>query len=265
MLAGHLLGWTTIGYVEIDKYCQQVIAQRIKDEIFKEAPIFTDVREFIQSGAVDEYEGVTDVLSSAFPVNHSVSRAREKERTIPETCGQKPSRLFAEYDHDSRSWRTCQVSLLTNLYDEYSETWPKQGMMQGGVCSEQMMWVPHTIEKDSGYWPTPSSNMSECSHPDREMVGNQTIDKNGIRWGASLLDCVIRAEQMFPTPTAWDWKDANHPSEQKRHTPGLATHAGGQLNPMWVEWLMGWPLGQTDLKPLEMAKYRLWLQQHGKS
>ena len=67
VLAGHLLGWTTIGYVEIDKYCQQVIAQRIKDEIFKEAPIFTDVREFIQSGAVDEYEGFTDVVTAGFP------------------------------------------------------------------------------------------------------------------------------------------------------------------------------------------------------
>jgi len=67
VLAGHLLGWTTIGYVEIDKYCQQVIAQRIKDEIFKEAPIFTDVREFIQSGAADEYEGVTDVVTAGFP------------------------------------------------------------------------------------------------------------------------------------------------------------------------------------------------------
>ena len=67
MLAGHLLGWTTIGYVEIDKYCQQIIAQRIKDEIFKEAPIFTDVREFIQSGAVDEYRGITDVVTAGFP------------------------------------------------------------------------------------------------------------------------------------------------------------------------------------------------------
>ena len=28
----------------------------------------------------------------------------------------------------------------------------------------------------------------------------------------------------------------------------------GKLNPMWVEWLMGWPLGWTDLKPLEMDK-----------
>jgi hypothetical protein len=39
---------------------------------------------------------------------------------------------------------------------------------------------------------------------------------------------------------------------------------GGPLNPMWVEWLMGWPLGWTDLKPLEMDKFRAWLRSHGR-
>lgn len=34
----------------------------------------------------------------------------------------------------------------------------------------------------------------------------------------------------------------------------------GQLNPAWVEWLMGWPIGWTDLRPLEMDKFRLWQQ-----
>jgi DNA (cytosine-5)-methyltransferase 1 len=32
--------------------------------------------------------------------------------------------------------------------------------------------------------------------------------------------------------------------------------ASGSLNPTWVEWLMGWKLGWTDLKPLETDKYR---------
>ena len=35
-----------------------------------------------------------------------------------------------------------------------------------------------------------------------------------------------------------------------------ASKTGGKLNPTWVEWLMGWPLGWTDLKPLEMVKYQ---------
>ena len=37
----------------------------------------------------------------------------------------------------------------------------------------------------------------------------------------------------------------------------------GQLNPPWVEWLMGWPIGWTDLKPLAMARFHEWQQQHG--
>jgi hypothetical protein len=37
---------------------------------------------------------------------------------------------------------------------------------------------------------------------------------------------------------------------------------GGQLNPEWVEWLMGWPIGHTALEPLATAKYQEWLQQH---
>jgi hypothetical protein len=31
---------------------------------------------------------------------------------------------------------------------------------------------------------------------------------------------------------------------------------GGQLNPPWVEWLMGWPIGWTELKGLGTAKFR---------
>jgi hypothetical protein len=33
------------------------------------------------------------------------------------------------------------------------------------------------------------------------------------------------------------------------------TGVSGPLNPTWVEWLMGWPLGWTDLEPLATAKY----------
>ena len=60
--------------------------------------------------------------------------------------------------------------------------------------------------------------------------------------------------ESWPTPTAHNAKETNAPSEANRNTPTLAAQAGGQLNPTWVEWLMGWPLGWTDLKPLEMDK-----------
>ena len=44
---------------------------------------------------------------------------------------------------------------------------------------------------------------------------------------------------VWPTPTA-------------NRRGGLQSHGvnavSGSLNPMWVEWLMGFPLGWTDLK-----------------
>ena len=50
---------------------------------------------------------------------------------------------------------------------------------------------------------------------------------------------------------------AREEKAEGRHIPH------GQLNPPWVEWLMGWPTGWTDLKPLAMDKFQEWWQQHG--
>lgn len=48
-------------------------------------------------------------------------------------------------------------------------------------------------------------------------------------------------------------------SEERRQ---MTAGNGGQLNPTWVEWLMGWPLEWTALKPLATDKFRLWRQLH---
>ena len=48
------------------------------------------------------------------------------------------------------------------------------------------------------------------------------------------------------------------PDERKQMTAG----SGGQLNPTWVEWLMGWPEGWTELKPLATGKFLQWRQLH---
>jgi len=41
--------------------------------------------------------------------------------------------------------------------------------------------------------------------------------------------------------------------------------ATGTLNPTWVEWLMGWPIGWTDLNALETDKFLTWPHSHGDS
>jgi len=86
LLGTKLLGWRHVGYVEYEKYCQQVIAQRIKDGILSEAPIFGDVREFVQSGAAKKYKGFVDVVTAGFPCQpFSVAgkrKGKEDERNM---------------------------------------------------------------------------------------------------------------------------------------------------------------------------------------
>lgn len=67
VLGTKLLGWETVGYVEINEYCQKVIAQRIKDGILDQAPIFGDIRSFISQGYARSYQGMVDVVTAGFP------------------------------------------------------------------------------------------------------------------------------------------------------------------------------------------------------
>ena len=60
---------------------------------------------------------------------------------------------------------------------------------------------------------------------------------------------------LLPTPTCHNAKEGAYPAEYTRRTPTLATHVGGKIHPEFTEWMMGWPLGWTGLKPLETAKY----------
>ena len=56
--------------------------------------------------------------------------------------------------------------------------------------------------------------------------------------------------KLFPTPTARDWKDRgkNTNYEKAKEKRRLAGAVGGQLNPPFVEWLMGYPIGWTELE-----------------
>ena len=67
LLGTKLLGWHTVGYVEFNKYCQQIIAQRIKDGILDEAPIFSDIRTFNDQQFARSYQGMVDIITAGFP------------------------------------------------------------------------------------------------------------------------------------------------------------------------------------------------------
>ncbi|ODO64207.1 hypothetical protein BAY44_13955 [Klebsiella pneumoniae] len=69
--------------------------------------------------------------------------------------------------------------------------------------------------------------------------------------------------ETFATPQARDYRSGSLDRwNDPRRSRNLNDQVGGLLNPDWEEWLMGWPIGWTELKPLAMDRFREWQQQH---
>ena len=229
------------------------------------------------------------------------SAPQEKGQELTESdqgCGEKWLASFVKFDPDTHSWRTHQCSLLGDL-ELFSQTWPQWGLMRDGECWEQRTLEQTIRGTESGSlesWPTPDANCGKrgtqpnwtpkrkSGQPAQYTINQAVRDRE--TWptprSCSAMAATITPEsawnnkrnpnletvmgqRMFPTPTAHNAKECASPSEYNRNTPTLATHAGGKLNPMWVEWLMGWPLGLTDLKPLGMDKFHCVQQQPSES
>jgi hypothetical protein len=159
---------------------------------------------------------------------------QEKEPGLTEQdqdCGKKWRGWLAKFDPDSYSWKTAQCSLLGDL-EPFSETWPRWGLMRDGECWEQQMSGLRTSATASGLWPTPVKSDSAARRPSKGWKGDS--DLPSVVWTRS--------------------GGAENPNKPP-----------AKLNPKWVAWLMGWPLGWTSLRPLEMDKFHLWQQQHGMS
>lgn len=151
--------------------------------------------------------------------------ARAKGLTAnDQDSGAKWPGSLAKYDRVSRSWRTRQCSLFGGLA-EFSETWPRWGLMLDGEFWEQPTLAPPISENESGLWPTPTAVTA---------TGGAALCK----WGGSGARAKLR--KMVSV-----------------------MELNGPLNPEWVSWLMGWPKGWSSSMRLETAKFREWLHSHG--
>jgi hypothetical protein len=191
-------------------------------------------------------------------------------------CGERWRGWLAKYDHASSSWRTAQCSLLSEE-PESLEILPRSGMTRDGLLWEQPMSVRPTNGTGSGLWRTPDTGAGGTSGLLKQ---GKTHRSNGQPIQIRLVDQVLNP-RLWPTPAARDYKGANgfettqrKIGEGKRAQMGQLPNAvqqelgrpiGGTLNPNWTEWLMGWPPGWTDLKPLATDKYPSVPQQHGEN
>lgn len=210
------------------------------------------------------------------PASHSVMPESSSGPPTNETCGQPRLTPFALFDHTSASWKTSQLSLLTLISEPFSGTWPKAGIVCAGAAYRLRKWERRISEIEYGLLPTPRNNTgpsTDAKHlsldgwvklwptPRSRESGDYQYSRGDKTKKVLTLTGAVK---MFPSPAARDWRSGKGRLENG-HSPQLAEVIGGQLNPMWVEWLMGWPIGWTALEPLATGKFRQWLQQHGTS
>ncbi len=292
--------------------------------------------------------------SCAVSAIHSLSPADSRVRTSvapgkvsgstvrAPASGLSSPESFAKFDRASRSWRTPQCSLLEGL-DEYSETWPRWGMMRDGECSAQSMPVHLTAGYESGYglnWPTPTASSSENAVGRGKIIGKRVLRPTGQHFAISLASAVKawptpraidgrsatnnttdgalqrsqatgfanlaesvqinnrklwptpqaqdskqngprpksaavmlgqavmfpdaiaeRERDTIPTPCSTDWKGSMKDGQRRGQLTDPAQGiipAGGALNPNWVEWLMNWPVGWTDLTKEAKHETEYW-------
>ena len=196
--------------------------------------------------------------------------------------------LQTYFSLDTCSWKMSQQSLLEMMdqcSEPSLETLPREATMQSGVVYPLPKLVLTISEIDGGYLHTPTATANQMSPSmitrsnwwptptasdtiggiayDTQRKGNQyfRVNKKGEQWSVKLRDAVHYEEKkMWPTPAAHEarlgYQNRNNgkKGEQKSLTTEVIDDMGGrdkvigQLNPTWVEWLMGWPIGHTDLK-----------------
>jgi hypothetical protein len=174
------------------------------------------------------------------------SRVKTSHGPVQEQASTVNARVFgpstpewlANFDPGTSLWRTSQGSLFEEGLAEFSETWPRSGMTRSGTAYR----LPHLelpiSEIDSGYLPTPRKTDAD-------------------RGGRGDLLQVVRGNpspsghfRIWPTPVADDTGHRKRPYSQGGRS--LSYMAGGQLNPEWTGWLMGFPPKWTELEPSEM-------------
>lgn len=165
---------------------------------------------------------------AGFPAKTSASQEKAQGSTESEAdSGVKWPASFARYNHDTRSWKTAQLSLFEDL-ERSLETWPRWGWMHGGEC-----WAvsqPAFVSSES------ASGLS--------VQGPTASDCYDVRF---RLQSLIRP---------------HHPNGNLKEQ--WAQRFQTRITASTTETLMSWPEGWTDSEPLATDRFQSWLNSHGR-
>jgi len=247
ILGGHLLGWQTVCAVEWEPYPASVLCARQNDGLLPPFPIWDDVQTF--DGR--PWKGIVDVVSGGFPCQ-DISAAgkgagidgersgmwKEMARIIYEV---RPKYAFVE-NSPILSRRGLGVVLRDLATMGFDAEWGVLGASDiGAKHHRQRIWIVARqrevfsyTNNGSGWWQQQQESVKEAQRSD-------LANSNNSNWGGGNAGGSGAAKNAVKN----------------------GTYVPSSINPSLYEWLMGWPLEWTDLKPLETDKFRKWQQLHG--
>ena len=128
-----------------------------------------------------------------------------------------------------------------------------EAALRGG-CSNLREAVHDPKYLEQNMWPTPNASPNTVS---QTVEATLNLRKRDRKQG-QLMEAIV--EQMLPTPTARDWKGPRKPETLKKNgrlpsnslpdkvrSEVMKSEEKLHLNPTWVEGMMGFPHGWTDL------------------
>jgi len=143
-------------------------------------------------------------------------------------CGKKCGEWFAKLDQNTSSWKIRQRCLFEGL-DEFSENWPRWGMIQDGECFPLEMLAHNTSVKGCLSFPTVTASWAG-----RGPGLSNNLEK------LRMSEKCTRNTLATITEFGWRWPAA------------------------LCEKMMMWPIRWTALAPLETARFQQWFDSHGK-
>jgi hypothetical protein len=129
-----------------------------------------------------------------FPAKTLVSQVVARVLAAHEAgCGPSTPAWLASYDQISSSWKTSQLSLDGDLA-EFSETWPRSGMMLNGTAYQLPTLVPDSFATECGLWPTPNATAFKGGRQSPRRGVSNPERNNWQDW------CSLVLGQRYPVP-----------------------------------------------------------------
>ena len=105
-----------------------------------------------------------------------------------------------------------------------------------------------SVQQGQTNWPTPMASDMNWRRPTETWQGESDLPSVTYTW----------ATQEASHPGPQDQANQTSGEESLQSDQTLPQHLQRRLNPSFVEWLMGVPIGWTSLKPLETESYLRW-------